>query len=71
MKRDILCNDYEHGGLRMFDLHLFSYAQKSIWVKHLLDPAYSSFWKILEMSVLENFTLTGQSCLGLMLPIVF
>ena len=33
MKRDILCNDHEHGGLRMFDLHLFSYAQKSIWVK--------------------------------------
>ena len=55
VKRDILCNDYEHGGLRMFDLQLFSYAQKSIWVKHLLDPAYSSFWKILEMSVLENF----------------
>ena len=39
----------------MFDLHLFSYAQKSIWVKHILDPAYSSFWKILEMSVLDNF----------------
>ena len=38
----------------MFDLHLFSYAQKSIWVKQLLDPAHSSFWKILEMSVLEN-----------------
>ena len=55
MKRDILCNDYEHGGLRVFDLHLFSYAQTSIWVKHLLDHAYSSFWKILEMSVLENF----------------
>ena len=31
VKRDILCNDYEHayGGLRMFDLHLFSHAQKS------------------------------------------
>ena len=37
----------------MFDLHLFSYAQKSNWVKHLLDPTYSSFWKILEMSVLD------------------
>ena len=28
VKRDISCNDYEHGGLRMFDLQLFSYAQK-------------------------------------------
>ena len=55
VKRDILCNDYEHGGLRMFDLHLFSHAQKFIWVKQLLDPGYYSFWKILEMSVLENF----------------
>ena len=26
-KRDILCNDYEHGGLRMFYLHIFSYTQ--------------------------------------------
>ena len=33
-------NDYEHGGLRMFYLHLFSHAQKSIWVKQLLDPGY-------------------------------
>ena len=47
--------DYEHGGLRMIDLHLFSYAQKSIWVKQLTDPAYFSFWKFLEMSVLDNF----------------
>ena len=55
VKRDILCNDYEQGGLRMFDLHLFSYAQKSIWVKQILDPAYSSFWKNSKMSVVENF----------------
>ena len=29
--------------------------KKFIWVKQLLDPGYYSFWKILEMSVLENF----------------
>ena len=39
----------------MFDLHLFSHTQKSICVKQLLDPGYYSFWKILEMSILENF----------------
>ena len=55
VKRDIFCNDYEHGGLRMFDPLLFSQAQKFIWVKQLLDPTYSSFWKTLEMSLLENF----------------
>ena len=56
VKRDILCNDYEHGGLRMIDLHLFSYIQKSTWVKQLLDPAYTPvFGKFLEMPVLENF----------------
>ena len=55
VKRDILCNNYEHGGLRMFDPLLFSQAQKFIWVKQLLDPNYSSFWKTLEMSVLEMF----------------
>ena len=32
VKREILCNDYEHGGLRMFDLHSFSYAQKSFFL---------------------------------------
>ncbi len=55
VKRDILCNSYEDGGLRMVDPLLFSQAQKSIWVKQLLDPNYSSFWKTLEMSVLNNF----------------
>jgi len=39
----------------MFDPILFSQAQKFIWVKHLLDPDYSCFWKRLEISVLEKF----------------
>ena len=39
----------------MFDLHLFSHSQKFIWVKQLLDHGYYSVWKILEMSVMENF----------------
>ena len=41
VKRDIICNDYDHGGLKMFDPLLFFQAQKSIWVKQLLDPNYS------------------------------
>ena len=41
----ILSNYYENGGLRIFDPFLFSQAKKITWVKHLLDPDYSSFWK--------------------------
>ncbi len=41
----------------MFDPLLISQAQKSIWVKQLLDPNFSSFWKTLEISVLDNFHL--------------
>ena len=52
VKRNILCNDFDKGGLRMIDPLIFSQAQKFIWIKQLLDPNYSSFWKVLEMSVL-------------------
>lgn len=55
VKRDILCNDYDFGGLRMIDPLVFSQAQKFVWVKHLLDPNYSNFWKSLETSVLTDF----------------
>ena len=39
----------------MIDPLVFSQAQKLVWVKHLLDPNYSSFWKSLEISVLSDF----------------
>ena len=55
VKRDILCNDNDHGGLRMFDPLLFFQAQKSIWVKQLLDPTTPVFGKKIEMSILEDF----------------
>jgi len=55
VKRDILCNDYSNGGLRMIDPMVFSQAQKLAWVKLLLDPTYVSFWKSLELSTLVNF----------------
>ena len=49
---------FDKGGLRMIDPLIFSQAQKFIWInmiKQLLDPKYSSFGKVLEMSILENF----------------
>ena len=50
-----MCNDFDKGWLRMIDPLIFSQAQKFIWIKQLLDPNYSSFWKVLEMSILEKF----------------
>ena len=35
----------------MIDPLIVSQAQKFIWIKQLLDPNYSSFWKVLEMSI--------------------
>jgi hypothetical protein len=55
VKRKILCNNYDDGGLRMIDSYVFSQAQKTVWVKHLLDPNYSNFWKSLEISILSRF----------------
>jgi hypothetical protein len=55
VKRNYFLNDYSNGGLRMVDVEAFSQAQKLVWVKHLLDPNYNSFWKILETEVLNDF----------------
>ena len=43
------------GGLRMIDVEAFAQAQKLVWAKHLLDPNYDSFWKVLESEVLKVF----------------
>ena len=36
MKRDIMINDYENGGLKMIDIKLFNRALKSDWIKKIL-----------------------------------
>ena len=54
VKRTYLLNDYNQGGLRMVDVEAFSQAQKLVWVKHLLDPNYTSFWKLLETTALSD-----------------
>ena len=54
VKRTFLSNEYNQGGLRMIDVEAFSQAQKLVWVKYLLDPNYTSFWKLLEMTSLSE-----------------
>ena len=55
VKRKYFCNDFALGGLRMIDPYVFAMSQKMAWVKLLLDKNYSSIWKIIELSVLQEF----------------
>ena len=57
VKRQLMCNDYSFGGLKMIDPYIFSVAQKMAWVKLLLDDNYESLWKSIEVSVLNNFSV--------------
>ena len=56
VKRQLMCNDFFGGGLRMIDPYTFSVAQKMSWVKKLLDDNYESLWKSIEISILNNFS---------------
>ena len=55
VKRQLMCNDFSIGGLRMIDPYVFSIAQKMLWVKLLLDENYQSLWKVIEISHLNKF----------------
>ena len=39
----------------MVDPETFAYAQRMVWVKHLLDPQFISFWKNIEEEFLISF----------------
>ena len=39
IKRTVLINDYDKGGLRMIDLSLFNKSLKSTWIKKYLDAS--------------------------------
>ena len=56
VKRQLMCNDYSFGGLKMIDPYTLSMAQKMSWVKLLLDDNYESLWKSIEISILNNFS---------------
>ena len=55
VKRNLLCNDYEHCGLKMIDVRSFARAQKLAWSRYLLNDDFDSPWKKLELIRLSEF----------------
>ena len=55
MKRSIMINDYENGGLRMLDLNPFNKALKLSWVRKYLNENNSGKWKLLFDFQLEDY----------------
>ena len=55
VKREILTNSYEDGGLKMIDIKLFCQALKMTWIKKYIDPLNFSPWKILLIDSLEKW----------------
>ena len=45
IKRNVMCMDYERGGLKMIDFHVFVYAQRIMWLKRLLLGDSRIGWK--------------------------
>ena len=46
IKRSILFNEYEHGGLKMTHIKSFCAALKITWVKRILDNQNEGLWKL-------------------------
>ncbi len=55
IKRTILYNNYENGGLKMTDYESFCYALKISWIKRLKDTNNNGFWKKNMLVELERF----------------
>jgi len=55
LKRVILTNTYEDGGLKIIDIKLFCQALKITWIKKYVDPLDFSPWKILLIDSLEKW----------------
>ena len=47
IKRSVIINEYEEGGLKMSHIQLFYKALKMSWLHKLLDPFNHSPWKLL------------------------
>jgi hypothetical protein len=47
IKRSIIINEYEEGGIKMPDIQSFYKALKMSWLHKLLDPFNHSPWKVL------------------------
>jgi len=55
LKRSILIQGYEYGGLKLTNLNLFISAVKANWVKSFLDNENSGQWKLFLKNRLEKY----------------
>ena len=58
IKRSIIINEYEEGGIKMPDIQSFYKALKMSWLHKLLDPFNHSPWKVL---LLGSFPHKGNN----------
>ena len=54
IKRNLIIQPYENGGLKMPHIQSFESALKMTWIKKLLNPEYSAPWKTLLLPKLEE-----------------
>ena len=55
IKRNVMINEPEYGGLKMIDLCSFNKSLKTTWVKKYLDTTNHGKWKFLVDLELENY----------------
>ena len=55
IKRNIIINNYEYGGLKMLDIEKFMNSLKSSWIKRLLNDKNNGKWKIFYNDKLTKF----------------
>ena len=55
IKRTILYNNYDEGGLKVPNIELFCQTLKISWMKHLFSDLYITDWKTLLYSNIEKF----------------
>jgi hypothetical protein len=55
IKRSIIINEYEEGGLKMTNIQSFYKALKMSWLHKLLDPFNHSPWKALLLGSMQKW----------------
>ena len=55
IKRNILCQDYSEGGLKMLDLNKFILSLKASWISRILDKQNQGQWKKIYLHKLKMY----------------
>ena len=54
IKRKVIMNNYEEGGLKLPHIESYCYALNMSWIQKLLDPMSHSQWKLLLLDKIEK-----------------